>query len=239
MSEQRSHTGFTSSKTHEENFYLCFMIYRVQRIILMVFYTISMVAISILLIRLVTTLSPDHLYPLVITLVLYMAFVIVLGAVIDTISYIPFNLAAAFDPIKNDVATGVIKNQAEFGKRVSHFLTRFFDFAFLDIDRAFLHTEQAGLVSCDELQEATSAMEAFDMLEKSKAVKEIIRAGKITLAGEEYHLYILPIWFGDQWLGYHGLLSKRKIGRFFQRFLMEFENNFLDDQLMHVTCISK
>lgn len=215
------------------------MIYRVQRIILMVFYTISMVALSIPLIRLVVTLSPDNLFPLVVTLLGYMVLVVVLGSMIHTISYIPFNLATAFDPIKNDVATGVIKNQAEFGKRVSHFITRFFDFAFLDIDRAFLHTEQAGLISCDELQEAKKAMEEFDMLEKSKAVQEMIRAGKITLGNDEYHLYILPIWFGDQWLGYMGLLSNRRIGRFFQHFLMEFENNFLDDQLMHVTCISK
>lgn len=215
------------------------MIYRVQRFILMVFYTISMVSLSIPLLRLVTTLSPDNFYPLVVTLLLYTAFVIVLGAFIDTISYIPFNLATAFDPIKNDVATGVIKNQVDFGKRVSLFITRFFDFAFLDIDRAFLHTEQAGVVSCDELFEAKKAMEEFDMLEKSKAVKEMIRAGEITVQNEKYHLYILPIWFGEQWLGYHGLLSKRKISRFFQHFLMEFENNFLDDQLMHVTCTSK
>lgn len=215
------------------------MIYRVQRIILLVFYTISMMALSIPLIRLVVTLSPDNLFPLVVTLLAYMVLVVVIGSIIHAISYIPFNLATSFDPIKNDVATGVIKNQEEFGRRVSNFVTRFFDFAFLDIERAFLHTEQAGLVSCDELQDAEKVMEDFQMLEKSKVVKEIIRAGKITVLNEEYHLYILPIWFGEQWLGYLGLLSKRRIARFFQHFLQEFENNFLDDQLMHVTCISK
>ena len=215
------------------------MIYRVQRIILLVFYTISMMALSIPLVRLVVTLSPGNLFPLVATLLVYIVLVVVLGSMIHTISFIPFNLATAFDPIKNDVARGVIKNQEEFGKRISNFVTRFFDFAFLDIDRAFLHTEQAGLVSCDEIQEAERAMEEFNMLEKSRAVKKIIRAGKITLGNDAYHLYILPIWFGDQWLGYLGLLSKKRIGRFFQHFLMEFENNFLDDQLMHVTGIPK
>lgn len=215
------------------------MIYRVQRLILLVFYTISMVALSIPLVRLVVTLSPDNLFPLVVTLLGYMVMVVVLGSMIHTISYIPFNLAGAFDPIKNDVATGAINNQEEFGKRVSQFITRFFDFAFLDIDRAFLHTEQSGLVSCDILPEAKNAMEEFDMLEKSKAVKELIRAGKITVEHEEFHLYVLPLWFGDKWLGYMGLLSRRRIGRFFQHFLNDLENNFLDDQLMHVTCISK
>jgi hypothetical protein len=30
------------------------------------------------------------------------------------------------------------------------------------------------------------------------------------------------------------LLSERPIRRFFRRFLMEYEGNFLDDQIMHV-----
>ncbi len=75
------------------------------------------------------------------------------------------------------------------------------------------------------------------MLEKSKTIKDIIRAGKITHDQNEYHLYILPIWLGDQWLGYMGLISNKRIGRFYQMFLNEFENNFLDDQVMHVSRI--
>jgi hypothetical protein len=36
-----------------------------------------------------------------------------------------------------------------------------------------------------------------------------------------------------------GLMSKRKIGHFHKKFLTEFENIFLDDQLMHVSRISR
>jgi hypothetical protein len=168
-----------------------------------------------------------------------MVLVVVLGSIIHTISYIPFNLAAAFDPIKNDVASGRISDLQELGKRVSLFMTKFFNFAFLDIDHAFLHTEKTGVVSCEDLPEASPAMEKFGMLEKSKSIREMIRAGKITLDQNEYHLYILPIWLGDQWLGYMGLISNKRIGRFYQKFLNEFENNFLDDQVMHVSRISQ
>lgn len=213
------------------------MIYRVQRSILMLFYTISMVAISLPLIKLVNKLSPDHLYPVLVTVVLYMVFVVVVGSLIHTISFIPFNLAAAFDPIKNDIATGDMKDMKELGQRVSGFLTDFFNFTFLDIKHAFLHTTESGLISCEELPEAEKAMEEFGMLEKSKSMKDIIRAGKITLGQHEYQLYILPIWMGDNWLGYMGLLSKNRIGRFYQKFLTDFENNFLDDQIMHVSRI--
>ena len=211
------------------------MIYRVQRLILLVFYTISMVALSIPLIRLVISLSPKHLYPLIATLVLYMVLVVVLGSIIHTISFIPSNLAGAFDPIKNDIATGRISNLQELGKRISLFMTKFFNFAFLDIDHAFLHTKQTGVVSFEDIPEAAPAMEEFGMLEKSKTIKDIIRAGKITHDQNEYHLYILPVWLGDQWLGYMGLMSNKRIGRFYQKFLTEFENNFLDDQLMQVS----
>lgn len=207
---------------------------RVQQVLLLVFYTISMVALSIPLAGLVTKLSPDNLFPLLASLLIYVVVAVALGCLIHTISYIPSNLASEFDPIKNDISLGKIRDTKELGKRISHFVTRYFDFVFLDIDFAFLHTEQSGLVSNEDLPEAVSAMEAFDMLEKSKSFKEIIRAGEITLGEEVHHLYILPIWIGDQWLGYMGLLSKKRIGRLFQKFLMEFENNFLDDQLLLV-----
>ncbi len=192
------------------------MVYNLQRIILLVFYTISMIALSIPLAGLVTRLFPDNLYPLAATLVLYMVGVVVLGGMIHTISYIPFNLASAFDPIKNAIASGEIQSMEQLGKRITQFTVGFFDFSFLDIDHAFLHTEQSGPVSHEDLTEAIRAMEEFGMLEESKTLEEIIHAGKVTLKEKQYHLYILPIWFGEHWLGYMGLLSGRHISRFAQ-----------------------
>ncbi len=215
------------------------MIYNVQRIILLVCYSVTMVVLSIPLARLVTTLFPDHLYPLAAILILYMILVVVIGSIIHTISYIPFNLAREFDPVKNAIASGEIRDLEDLGKEVTSFTTRFFDFAFLDIDHAFLHTEQTGPVSHEDLTGAYKTLEAFNMAEQSKKIEGVIRAGKINLGHKEYHLYILPIWFGERWLGYMGLFSRKRIGRFYQKFLTEFENNFLDDQLMHVIQQSK
>jgi len=44
---------------------------------------------------------------------------------------------------------------------------------------------------------------------------------------------------GGTWLGYMALLSEKKISRFFRRFLTEYEENFLDDQIMNVVRFSK
>ena len=77
------------------------------------------------------------------------------------------------------------------------------------------------------------------MLDKSKVLDEITLAGKISLPDRDYQLYILPLWMGGTWLGYMALLSEKRISRFFQRFLMEYEDNFLDDQIMHLVKFTK
>ena len=210
------------------------VIYNVQRFILVVLYTTTAIALSIPLARLVTVLSPDHFYPLVITLLLYMVVVAVIGSMIYYISFIPFNLASSFDPIKNDIASGEISNLEQLGLRITEFTTQFFNYSFLDITHAFMHTPDGEIISHEPLQGIQDILEQFEMLEKTRGIEEIILAGQITLAGRDYQLYILPIWFGNRWLGYMGLCSEKKIRRFFQRFLEEYENNFLDDQIMHV-----
>ena len=128
------------------------IIYNVQRIILLIFYTTTTIALSIPLARLVSGLSPDNLFPLVITLVLYMVLVVVIGSIIYYISYIPFNLAQAFDPIKNDIASGQIHTMEKLGERLTGFTTDFFDFSFLDISYAFLQVPDGRLLSHMDLE---------------------------------------------------------------------------------------
>ena len=215
------------------------IIYNVQRIILLVFFTTTAIALSIPLARLVTRLSPDNLFPLVASLVIYMSLAIVIGALIHVVSYIPFNLAMAFDPIKNDIASGKITDPAELAGRITRFTTEFFDFSFIDISYAFIQLEGSGIISHQELPGMEALLEEYGMAGKSTELDELARAGKIRYQDREYHLYILPIRFGDKWLGYMGMLTVKRISRFFQNFLMEFEDNFLDDQIMIVTQISR
>lgn len=209
-------------------------IYNVQRFILLVFYTTTAIALSIPLARLISALSPDNLFLLIATLVMYMILVVVIGSFIHVVSYIPSNLASAFDPIKNDIASDVINNMDQLGERITRFTIDFFDFSFLDISHAFIQTEQTGIISHEDLGDLEAALRELELPEKSKQMEEILRIGHYSFQNNQYHLYILPIWFGDRCLGYMGLLSRKRISRFFQRFLMEYENNFLDDQIMLV-----
>ncbi len=209
-------------------------IYNVQRMILLIFYTTTAIALSIPLLKLVTTIWPDHFYPLIIVLVIYIILVVVVGSLIHVISFIPFNLAASFDPIKNDIASGQIVNMDQLGERITSFTVDFFNFSFLDIAHAFIQTGDSKLISHEKIPQLEKVLEEYEMLDKSKQLEEVMRAGEISTPQGRYHLYILPIWFGGHWLGYMALLSENRINRFFQRFLSEYENNFLDDQVMHI-----
>lgn len=215
------------------------LIYKLQRIILLVFYSTTCIALSVPLARWVLKLSQDQLYPLVITLLIYLIAVVIIGAIIHVISYIPFNLATAFDPIKNDIASGRISTMEELAERLTVFTVQFYNFSFLDISHAFLETRENGVIGFEWNKEVDKFLKESRMLDKSKTLEEISLAGKISLPERDYHLYILPLRMGDTWLGYMALLSEKRISRFFQRFLMEYEDNFLDDQIMHLVKITK
>ena len=206
-------------------------IYNLQRIILLVFYTTTFIALSIPLARLVLRLSPNQLYPLIITLLAYIILVVIVGSLIYVISYIPFNLATAFDPIKNDIATDKINTIEDLGERLTIFTVQFYNFSFLDISHAYFETEGSGIMGYESNMQVDKVLKELRMLDKSKTLEEITT---ISLPDHDYHLYILPIWLGGKWLGSMALLSEKRISRFFQRFLMEFEDNFLDDQVMHL-----
>ena len=209
-------------------------IYNLQRIILLIFFTTTSIALSIPLAMLVMKLSPNQLYPLVITLLVYMIVVVILGAMIHVISYIPFNLATAFDPIKNDIASGDISSIKQLGERITSFTVQFYNFSFLDISHAYMEIQESGIIGFEYNSQVDKVLKEYSMLDKSRVLEEITLAGKISLPERDYQLYILPLWLGESWLGYMAILSEKRIGRFFQRFLMEYEENFLDDQIMHL-----
>ncbi|MCK5691845.1 MAG: hypothetical protein KAI08_03320 [Bacteroidales bacterium] len=214
-------------------------IYKLQRIIMLIFFTTNSIALSIPLAMLVVKLSPNQLFPLVITLLAYLILVIVVGSMIHVISYIPFNLAAAFDPIKNDIALGKILTIEQLGERITAFTVQFYNFSFLDITHAYIEIEESGIIGFESNKELDKILKELRMLDKSKALEEITLAGKVSLPERDYQLYILPLWLGDTWLGYMALLSEKRISRFFRRFLMEYEENFLDDQIMHLVRMNK
>lgn len=210
-------------------------IYSVQRVILLVFFLVTTIVLSIPLVMFLLKISPDNLYPVIVGFILYLLLIIFVAGLIHVISYIPFNLASAFDPIKNDIASGKIQTIRELAEQITSFTVNFFNFSFLDVSYAWIQTDGEELMGHEDGKVVEQVLNEYGVLERSKEMEEITLAGKLNIAGHDYSLYILPIWIGERWLGYMALLSRKSIGRFFRRFLDEYEDNFLDDQILLMT----
>ncbi len=72
------------------------------------------------------------------------------------------------------------------------------------------------------------------MLIQSQSSVEVEYFKKVKISDATYHLYVLPIQFGEDWLGYVGLLSTNKLLKLFRSFLAGFEDTCIDDQVVHV-----
>lgn len=69
-----------------------------------------------------------------------------------------------------------------------------------------------------------------DIIEKSKKTENLFFYDKFEFNNSKYFLYILPVWFNNQWSGHIGIFTKRKIvNRYVVALLHNFENHILDD----------
>jgi hypothetical protein len=65
-------------------------------------------------------------------------------------------------------------------------------------------------------------------------VKETIYLGKVKLEDSRGHLYLTPMIFGEENLGYIAVVTRHRLWRIFKELLTEFENHFVDDQVVHI-----
>jgi len=153
---------------------------------------------------------------------------------IHVISYIPANLAGAFDPLKNGIADGSIGTPVDFADKLAEFMCSFFDFTFFDIHYAIvgirgeLPVSSSGL-NMEELNTDPGKIEEFAL-----SIDETTYFGKVTSGLGEHHIYVTPLIFGDKRLGYIASSTKKKLWRMFIHLMNEFENDFVDDQIVHV-----
>ena len=147
-------------------------------------------------------------------------------------------ISVEFDEIKNDIAKKVIKSPEEFGHRLTKLLCKFFNFQFFNIEYSFIKIIGTQYVYSDpeliKLGNLNLENISNDLINKSKKTEEVFFYDKFQVNSKNNYLYILPIWFGDDWLGFIGILSHRKVSKLFLTFLNNFENEYIDDQIVHV-----
>jgi len=160
---------------------------------------------------------------------------ILLWAFLYVLFSIPQKLAGSFDYIKNQISTGEISDSSKFALMLSAFLIKFFNFSFFDIHYAAVKTRGEEIVlSSAEIKSALNWQEIEKISEKSP---ELTKNGRIKINKLVFHAYTTPIFFNDEFLGFFTVFSKQRLGRLSTKFLTDFEENFIDDQLIQVSTI--
>ena len=208
--------------------------YGIQRVFLIIFYLISVIALFWLLFYILhdqMNLSGMIIVPFALA---YLILVVVLYGFIHVTSYIPANLAGAFDPLKNDIANQKIESAEVLAARLAEFMTTFFSLAFFDIECSQVRIMETESIYPVDFFTVGEAPDPIQLNALSRESENTLYVGRLKTGNGNFHLYITPIVFGDKWLGYIAVISRRRLWKVFQHLLAEFENDFVDDQIVHV-----
>ena len=145
-----------------------------------------------------------------------------------------------FDEIKNDIASGIIKTPQEFAVRVSDFVCEHFNFFLFNVRYAFIQIlDTPCYYSNDAILERLGEKELESITSKSQQTEDVIYFGLHTINKSDFHLYVIPIWFRESWLGFIGIFNSMKLIKIFALYLSSFEDQYIDDQLVHVLNATK
>ena len=162
---------------------------------------------------------------------------ILLWAYLFVLFSIPQKLAGAFDYIKNQISNGDITNPSAFSVELTNFLIKFFNYSFFDIQYAAVCTINNECVVSSE--EINSVLDWKEIGQKSSESPELQKNGRIKIDGINFYCYTTPIFFNKQNLGFYTVFAKQKLGRLSLKFLIDLEENFIDDQLIRLIPIEK
>ena len=210
------------------------VLYGIQRSFLNLFYLISVVAVFWLIFYILYEILHVGGSVIIPVSLAYLVLIVLGYSVIKVISYIPANLAGAFDPIKNDIADSSIDSAEDLAGRLAEFMCSFFNFAFFDIQFAlvcFVGQEPAYFSSPDS---DAAELDTGEMEDFANTLNETSLFGKISTEDGSHYIYVIPVIFGEKRLGYIAVASRQKLWKIFVRLLNEFENDFVDDQVVHV-----
>lgn len=212
------------------------MVFGYRKNLFLIFYIISVVCIGfviVLLIGFISFVSP--VIQLIIGIIIAIAGTI--GGSYFTVLYNLPNIGHFFDEIKNDIAIKKIDSIEKFGNRIVDFICNYFNYAFFSIDYSFIKIKNSPYIYSDiEISKKDNIEENVfeNMMKQSKEIENIIYHGIQYIKNNKYHLYNIPIWFGTEHLGYIGIFSPNILRKIFCTFLSKFEDEYIDDQLVHV-----
>lgn len=210
------------------------VLYGIQRTLLAVFYLVSMLSIFWIIFYFLDDIIGLQGVTIIIVSIIYLVIVVLGYSFIHVVSYIPSNLAGAFDPIQNAIADGSIQTAGDMARDLAAFMVTFFNFAFFDIEYALVKIKKDKGVWPAEKDPGELGLSIGELDERSETISETIYAGKIKFQDRTAHLYLTPMFFGEDKLGYIAVVTRHRLWKIFRQLLTEFEDHFVDDQVVHI-----
>jgi hypothetical protein len=210
------------------------VLYGIQRTLLSAFYLVSVLSLFWIIFYLMDDVLEMQGVTIILVSILFGVAVVLGYSLIHVISYIPSNLAGAFDPVQNAIADGSIHTPGDLSRELSTFMVRFFNFAFFDIEYALVKIKDETGCFPVEADHREWGLDAEELEKQNESATETVYMGKVKRADNEGHLYLTPMIFGEENLGYIAVVTRHRLWRVFKQLLTEFENHFVDDQVVHI-----
>ncbi len=210
------------------------VLYGIQRTLLAVFYVVSVLSLFWIIFYFLDDILGLQGVTIILVTIIYLVVVVLGYSFIHVVSYIPSNLAGAFDPIQNAIADGSIQTGEDLARDLSAFMVTFFNFAFFDIEYAMVKIKNDKAVWPDEKDPGEMGVNIGELDKRNETVRETIYLGKVQSADWTGHLYLTPMNFGEDNLGYIAVVTRHRLWRIFRQLLTEFEDHFVDDQVVHI-----
>ena len=213
--------------------------YGIRKKILLSFYILSITSCGIILI-----IGIGHITGASSKIQLGVALLIsfagtVLGAILSVILDLP-QIGYYFDEIKNDIALKEIRTPEVFADRLTSLFCDYFTFYFFTVRFCFVKIEDFPYFYSNDIILKIIGQPTLDEINlTSRKTEDVFYKGSYAFDNKNIHLYIIPIWFGERWLGAVGIFTPFKLLKIFQRYLNEIENLYIDDQLLHVLNLYK
>ncbi|MBN2776776.1 MAG: hypothetical protein JXR36_03995 [Bacteroidales bacterium] len=161
---------------------------------------------------------------------------VIIGSYFYLIVALPDRLSRNFDCIRNEIASGEIKSVELFANRVLEFIIKQFNFVFLDIEYAAMGiSKNRELFFNDDFPNDMFEDKDFsEYFDKCSETENVTYLGVFKHEDKKVHKYLIPIYFGENYLGFLLAITNKKLSPLFKGILADFENFYVDDQLLHV-----
>ncbi len=144
------------------------------------------------------------------------------GSYLHVLLRIPFDMPEQFDEIKNKVALQAYDSVEDFQQEIGSFLINFFRFSGADIYAGYFKFNGAEPLFLNVDIDIDQVLESDgEKIKRTKISKDVMA-------------FYVPVVIGNKQLGKMILLTKGTVLPFMENVLEDFENYYLDDQLLHV-----